>query len=228
MIYLLDNISYDDIDLSFGLKLLENDRLKKAMKYKFHKDRVNSVLAWSLLKFGLFNEYQMVTVPDTICNGYGKPYFSNQNLFFNLSHSDSVVGCALSRFNIGFDVQTNINNLGAIKSVFNQGELNNICCQQCPIIEATRLWTLKEAYGKYHGNGLNYNLKHFNASTISKNSWQNYDYQKVFSSSKSTYSYSVFSEQEEVFYYVTWDELKHFYQQLLNNQWEKEKTNEFY
>ncbi len=228
MIYLLDNIAYDMVDLSFLGNFIEKDRLEKAMKYKFHKDRVNSLLAWSLLKFGLFNEYQMVTMPNTACNDYGKPYFLNKNLFFNLSHSESVVGCALSSSNIGFDVQTNINNLIAISSVFNQGELSNIRCHDCPILEATRLWTLKEAYGKYHGNGLNYDLQQFTTNMISKNSWQNYDDQKVFSSSKATYSYSVFSEQEEKFYHVTWDELNSFYQRFLSNKWEKEKTNEFY
>lgn len=35
----------------------------------------------------------------------GKPYFKDQNIFFNYSHSNNFIVCAISNYNIGVDIE---------------------------------------------------------------------------------------------------------------------------
>ena len=87
----------------------------------------------------------------------GKPYIERENLFFNISHTDRLVVCAVADKEIGVDVEK-IRKLSdaAIKSILcpseisvfqtlSQKEKNEYVCVS---------WTLKESLTKLLGSGI--------------------------------------------------------------------------
>ncbi len=89
----------------------------------------------------------------------GKPYLKNLPLYFSLSHSGSMVLCAVSSREIGADIQEIVQ--GAEMRTANrffpdaERELLSGCADEA---ERRRLffalWTKKEAYGKLNGQGI--------------------------------------------------------------------------
>lgn len=89
----------------------------------------------------------------------GKPYFENIPLFFSLSHSGEYVLCAVSRRELGADIQKiqSTDVLKLAKRFFSESECRTL--EGCEShLERQRLffgfWTRKEAYGKLTGEGL--------------------------------------------------------------------------
>lgn len=89
----------------------------------------------------------------------GKPYLRDHPFYFNLSHSGSYVVCALSRHEVGVDIQqykrTDIDRLA--ERFFSTEEKKALkACHDRKELELLfyRLWTRKEAYGKLTGEGI--------------------------------------------------------------------------
>ena len=74
----------------------------------------------------------------------GKPYLDKD--YISISHSGEYVVVAISDFNIGVDIQK-IEYREKVVSLFSEEVTDEKMF--------TRLWTLKESYGKYLGIGLN-------------------------------------------------------------------------
>lgn len=94
----------------------------------------------------------------------GKPYFDNTPLFFNLSHSGEYVLCAVSRQEVGADIQkiqpTDVMKLA--KRFFSEPECRAL--ERCESDGERQglffgLWSRKEAYGKLTGDGVAAALK---------------------------------------------------------------------
>ena len=77
----------------------------------------------------------------------GKPYLKDCNKYISISHSDEYVVVAIGDSNIGVDIQR-ICYREKILSLFADNEL----VESATLF--TRLWTIKESYGKYLGCGL--------------------------------------------------------------------------
>jgi 4'-phosphopantetheinyl transferase len=104
-------------------------------------------------------------------NRYGRPYVSQppafRDLYFNLSHTDGLVVCAVSRSSdIGVDVeniQRDLDILALAPSVFAPTEVARV--RQSPPDDRSdyffSYWTLKEAYIKARGMGLSLALDGF-------------------------------------------------------------------
>ena len=102
---------------------------------------------------------------DVATDKYGKPYFVNSDLKFNLSHSGRYVVAAVSDYEVGIDIQKKKADKHRIaEKNFLQGE--------CAYINAgandeerhqrfCEVWTLKEAYLKNIGMGLRKPLNSF-------------------------------------------------------------------
>lgn len=96
-------------------------------------------------------------------NEYGKPYFRNLPVAFNLSHTKGMCACILATGEPGWEVGIDIEALrpykeNVAKRIFSQAE-NDYVQQSCSKEEAfTKLWTLKEAYVKAIGKGLSFPL----------------------------------------------------------------------
>ena len=108
-------------------------RREKALRFRFFKDRVLSVLAYRLLTDGL-KEFYGIECPGAFgYNEYGKPYLQDHaGIHFSLSHCDKAVGCAIWNHPVGLDVEVIENS----------------------DVEAAKIWTRKEAYVKLTGTGI--------------------------------------------------------------------------
>ncbi len=116
-----------------------------------HETAIN--LLNSSLSFVTKNKFNKL--PEIVNNEYGKPFFKDQTLpKFNWSHSGKIVFLGMSDKHIGVDVEfireRNIQNIA--KRYFSESELNFI--KEDNIVNFFKLWVIREAIGKYIGNGI--------------------------------------------------------------------------
>lgn len=149
MIYFFD--SYDRFSCEDFLRFLPADRREKCEKLKKKRDKENCVIAYLLLKRAL-DDFG-VTDPEIITGENGKPFLkNNENVFFNISHTDSGVAVVADENPVGIDVQDILPlREGVIERCFSQEEKEQIFKSDSPDKEFTRLWTLKESAVKYSG-----------------------------------------------------------------------------
>lgn len=130
-------------------KILDNDTKEKIEKIKKFEDQKRAIVSKLLLTDILkINGYSF---KDVVYNEYGKPYLRNNELYFNISHSGDYVVCAISKYEIGIDIQQikKINDL-IVQKKFTKDEQKYVFDD----LSFTRVWTLKESYIKAIGKGL--------------------------------------------------------------------------
>lgn len=142
-------------------------RREKADKYRFSKDRKLSVFAYELL-ISMLSDY--TKAEDNAFEIYederGKLRLKNSELGFNISHSGAFVACAIHEGEVGIDIEEKKELSSRLfKSVLLSDEQKIITkgeeiptktlSKDLPMTaEFLRLWTIKEAYLKYTGEGL--------------------------------------------------------------------------
>jgi len=152
----------EDLDLSKAYELLPESRKNKVSKFRFDKDKKLSAGAYLLLTKLLQEEN--ITQPTFKIGKYGKAYISNyENIYFNLSHSNKLVACAISDKEVGMDVELHDStiDLNIAKHYFYNSEYDNIMNSKNPAEEFFKYWVLKESYMKYTGLGFNLDLDSF-------------------------------------------------------------------
>lgn len=160
-------------DISRKLTEVENDsshqfispqRIEKMERMKFSEDRLRSMHAELLLRFALVRDFGYHN--DNIrlsTSSSGKPVLADQDmLHFNLSHSGSWVFCAISDQAVGVDIEKiSEGDNGFMEMILHPAEI--LWLQESQEQEKNtnyyKLWCLKEAYGKFLGVGLNYDLQ---------------------------------------------------------------------
>lgn len=90
---------------------------------------------------------------------HGKPFFSHspEQAFFNISHTDGLWICALSDKDIGADIEKiGKPRLKLAEYMFSPADLETLHSSATEEIAETffRIWTAKEACGKYTGEGI--------------------------------------------------------------------------
>lgn len=100
-----------------------------------------------------------------IKNEYGKPYFENSNIYFNISNSESVSVAVISNKEIGIDIQKIKYNDAIVNRTFTDSEKEYLNKVSDKAKAFTLIWTMKESYVKMLGVGIGYGLK--NVDTIS-------------------------------------------------------------
>ncbi len=111
-----------------------------------------------------------VEIPHIIRERNKKPYFkldeNKYNIQFSVSHTGNIWCCAMSNVDVGIDIQRvqveekNLKNYRKLsEKFFHQEELlylgiKNEVDKNIDIDKFFKLWTAKEAYGKYLGNGI--------------------------------------------------------------------------
>ena len=132
-------------------------RRRKVCAYRFEKDRMLSLGAGLLLKKALAS--RGIAEDSTVYGENGKPYLSaHPDVHYSLSHSERMVMCAVSAYEIGCDIEKTDASLHPLAdyilspeeqrlfySLANEKEQNNLLF---------RLWVLKESYLKATGKGL--------------------------------------------------------------------------
>jgi len=83
----------------------------------------------------------------------GKPYFENCNIQFSISHSGDLWVCLVADFNVGVDIQ--LMKEGPLEAIadrfFSKDEAEAVRSNGKK--EFYRIWTAREACGKYAGTG---------------------------------------------------------------------------
>lgn len=132
----------------------------KIRNYHKWQDAQLSLLGRLLLYYALKRNNIDIDL-NTVCyTPYGKPYLINKSMRFNISHSDNIVVCAVSKNSeIGIDIEK-------IKDI-NSDDFRS----QMTALERYRVydlnesfftyWTQKEAVIKANGKGLSVPLKSF-------------------------------------------------------------------
>ena len=104
--------------------------------------------------------------PEILRGEHGKPYFKDSDIFFNCSHCKFGAACIVADCEVGVDIQE-IRKVkpAVIKRVCTDSEIESIKTDE----DFIRIWTMKEAYSKYTGNGFAEGF-----STIDTTGWTNF------------------------------------------------------
>ena len=163
------------------INLLENEKIyikeynklsffrrQKADKLKTSISKKQSVCAGMLLRYALNNLGINEKNISYNLNEFGKPYLAGENIFFNISHSDRIVMCAVSDIEIGCDVEKMREvNLKIADKFFDDKEKEFV--EQFSNAEKKKeaffeIWTKKESFLKCSGKGINIPLKSFSVT----------------------------------------------------------------
>ncbi len=139
------------------LPFVSEERRKQILSYRFPKDRKQSLYAALLLSYALQKQYGLFPAEIDIAWGKGqKPFLrSHPELHFSIAHSGVCAAAALSRKEIGMDAEqigkAPLKTAGRICTAQEQELLEHSGNTDLSFF---RIWTRKEAYGKYLGTGL--------------------------------------------------------------------------
>ncbi len=150
------------LNLEKAYPLLPQERKDKADSFIFDKDKKLSAGAYLLLKKLLKEEN--IDEFTTEVEKDGKPYISNhENIYFNFSHSNRMVACAISDSEVGIDIEKKdpLIDLKIADTFFFNSEYRTIKKSDDSIDEFFKYWVLKESYMKYTGLGFLLELKQF-------------------------------------------------------------------
>lgn len=100
---------------------------------------------------------------EIIYNEYGKPYLKNNEIYFNISHSNEYTIIGISSSEIGVDIEK----IRPIK----ENVINKVCTDDEKKLikndeDFTLIWVKKESYVKWVGMGIGYGLKNVDTTKI--------------------------------------------------------------
>lgn len=161
-----ETLNFFDIGLvltntsAFMIKDLENflkyEEIEKLTAYKSEVSKINFAVSRSILNKG-FETILDIPFSDVIVlrDKYYKPYIKNQNeIKFNISHTDGYVVIGFSKRELGIDIEKvnyDFEFEDILENCFTFREIDNIGLD-APMFY--KYWTAKEAYLKYEGYGL--------------------------------------------------------------------------
>ena len=147
---------------------LTEERKAKTDRLRFDKDKKLSVGAGALLSNALEDVGFDMTGKMTVTDAFGKPHFGDDSIFFNISHSEKKVMCAVSDLPVGCDVEY----VGKYKDdlakrYLHEKEYADLCALETE--EEKRqmfyeIWTRKESFVKAVGLGLRIPFDSFSIS----------------------------------------------------------------
>ena len=143
MVYFFDD--YENFSVEKFLGFLSADRVEKYEKTKQKRDKENCVISYLLLKKAL-KDFGIESFEISIGEN-GKPFLKNsENVFFNISHTQSGVAVVADKNPVGIDIQ----DILAVKDkvierCFSENEKARVYSSSDPEKEFTRFWTLKES-----------------------------------------------------------------------------------
>lgn len=137
--------------------------------------RTEHLLGRELLTKGLHDLYgfnvKAENADSLLCiSENGKPYLKDrQDIFFNITHTGSLVACAFDSVPIGIDAEfSGYFDQILIKKILTESERSFLSGKNASEEQHTewfwRFWTLKEAYVKLSGIGVDTDLKSFSFS----------------------------------------------------------------
>ncbi len=137
---------------------------KKILKYKRWEDAQLSLLGRFLLKHGLqYDHNNKYDDNELHYSYYSKPYFKDQRIKFNISHSGNIVVCVITEVcDIGVDIEILEDvKIEDFKEQMTTAEWERIVSSNDKKGSFFEYWTQKEAVIKAHGMGLSIPLQSF-------------------------------------------------------------------
>lgn len=103
----------------------------------------------------------------------GKPYMSTRDIYFSISHDQNLIALCISEYNCGVDIQKIEKGYLDIASLFTMKEQEyvfngNLDSRDRRFFD---IWTIKEAYAKYVGSGLDGGIKDTEIA-VRNNRWE--------------------------------------------------------
>ena len=132
-------------------------RREQALRYLRDSDRRLSLAAYLLLEEALEKEYGILEPPTFEYGPHGKPFLKDYpHIHFNLSHCTGTALCVVSDAPVGCDVENvaPILDEDLCRRACSEEELSRIRNSYRPTVAFALLWTRKEAFLKYTGEGL--------------------------------------------------------------------------
>lgn len=124
--------------------------------YIFDEDKTRHYMGVFLVKKIIKSIQNSPKVIQIQKNKYGKPYLAeNNNLYFNISHSEKIVVCAISNTEIGIDIEKIREFPVEIReNIYTDNENKYIDISKDANKAGFKIWTVKESYLKYKGIGI--------------------------------------------------------------------------
>ncbi len=161
MLYIYENTDKETIDIfNKSLPYLSSQRREKAMCCKSLSDKINSCVAFLLLRYALFTEYSITEPPvfDYIENE--KPVLKDYpEIHFNISHCKNSAVCIVSEHNTAVDI-SDFRSVkpSVIRRVCSAEEQELLNSSNDIARDFIRLWTRKECLAKLSGKGLRHDM----------------------------------------------------------------------
>ncbi len=159
----IDEVKHQSL-LQSNLHLFSEDYQGKLLRYRRWQDVQLSLIGRLLVKRGMSFFNQEIELQEFFFTKYNKPYFKNNDVSFNISHSGEMVVVYMTNKeeNIGIDIEENHKmKIEDFKNQMTDYEEGKIFNSIDPLNEFFLYWTQKEAALKAHGNGLLVPLKSF-------------------------------------------------------------------
>ena len=140
-------------------KSVPDIRKSKINRLRFTKSKMLSLGAWIVLKHTL---KEFGYTPENAGFSYlanGKPFLANcPDLHISISHSESIAMCAVSKFEVGADVEyVSQFKEGVCRRFFTKSECDYIFQYKNADLQKDRffrIWTMKESFAKLTGKGI--------------------------------------------------------------------------
>ena len=137
---------------------INDEVINKVNDFKIEKEE--SKIAYSYLLYLLQIRYNINIKELEVCySEKGKPYFKNNIIFFNISHSKDYIALVIDDKECGIDIEYNDQNRNfdlLVKKVLNEKENIQYKNSDNKVDYFYRMWTKKEAYFKKTGEGINF------------------------------------------------------------------------
>ncbi|WP_051236439.1 4'-phosphopantetheinyl transferase family protein [Paenibacillus pinihumi] len=151
--------------LEHSLSLVSEERRRRIARFHFQADKYRSLLGELLVRHVLCNEYAFSNADIMFRTGtHGKPALEGGGPSFNFSHAGDWVCAVFHTDETGIDIeQLRPMELDVAKRFFatEESEMLSRLEGEAFLREFYRLWTMKEAYVKMRGAGLNIPLHTF-------------------------------------------------------------------
>ena len=149
----IDNINnYSEEEINNIYQNIQKEKQIEIDHFQNNNRKKQSIIGQKLLMDTLKEEYKKVTITK---NKYGKPYLNN-NIYFNISHTNEYVVLVTSDKEIGIDIEKiREKDLKEAKFFTTEQEYNYIINSKNPQESFWTIYTLKEAYIKMKGTNFN-------------------------------------------------------------------------
>ena len=138
----------------FLLKVRNSDLMQKTSPEE-HREISRTAHELVLWAVSNFHNVQLGDISIELLTG-GKPVIKScDGVHVSISHSGAYIACAVGNNCVGVDIETlRETNTGVLRKLFSEDEALRVESSADKNRMYTEIWTVKEAFGKYHGTGL--------------------------------------------------------------------------